>query len=357
VRDIYELGAARPNIAAGIAIGMSVALIAVAVLAFLRARRRSKIAAEEAASIMDPTALQEGEVVLSGVVEHAEGHDVAVRVEITQEGSESESSGSWSHRWTEVDRETKVAPFYLKLADGTRVRVEPPRTVEVADDLDGKVLISQILRKRTAELIPGETVHAHGWIERGGDAEPSGYRDVAWGWVLRPANGRMMLSSHPLGEGLKKRAAFHRRFAIRALVVLGIFQIVLFGYYRRALAGSVDEAVVIDRQMSTYEDSDGDTQHDYTLILAVKGATQIVEVYEDDWELTVKGEHLPILRNNSTWELGERPTMSYPRVVILIVLALGVMLLYKMRRVSSRPWFRRKVVDLGSGRLTNKTGS
>ncbi len=350
---------ARPTIALVMIVGLSLALLWMAVVAFMRARRRTKIAAEEAASLSDPNApLQEGEIVLSGIVEHAPAHDVAVRVEITQEGTEHESSGSYSHRWTEVDRTTTVSPFYLVLRDKTRVRVEPPKTVEVADDLDHKVLISDKRRIRSAELVPGESLHAHGWLERGGDAEATaGYRDVAWGWLLRPANKRMMLSSHPLGDGLRKRVAFHRRYGMAAVFGFLILQISLLGYYARAF-GTVEEATVIDRTVSQYEDSDGHTHYDYLLKLELPGEpTQYtMEVYDDAFASTSKGERLPILRGWG-WELGARPTVPGWRLMVGLLLVIALPLIYKLRRVATRPWFRRKVVDKGSGRLTNDTES
>jgi len=362
LRVIYEDGAARPTIALIMIVGLSLTLLGFATLAFMRARRRIKIAAEEAASLADPNAqLQEGEIVLSGIVEHAPEHDVGVRVEIIQDGTEHESSGSYSHRWTEVERTTKVAPFYLVLPDKTRVRVEPPQNVEVADNLDQKVLISDTRRIRRAELVPGESLHAHGWLERGGEAQATaGYRDVAWGWLLRPANKRMMLSSYPLGDGLRKRARFHRRYGIYAVIGFLIFHATLVGFHAR-MAGTVSEAIVLDRTVEEWEDSDGDLQHNYRLDLAVPGPSELqphaVLVDDDDFDDTFKGQHLPIRGSTNGWSLGTRPTVSNIRLVISLLLVIGLLVTYRFRRVASRPWFRRKVVDKASGHLTNETES
>jgi len=122
----------------------------------------------------------------------ADDHAVAVRIDVTQHGTEDESSGSYSYKWTETGRAIIVRPFYLELADGTRVRVLAPKNVQVADALDQKVLISNTVRKLSAELVPGETLHAQGWLERGstrmpgGETRESGYRDATYEWQLVP---------------------------------------------------------------------------------------------------------------------------------------------------------------------------
>jgi hypothetical protein len=349
--DLYEeIDMASATAVAAIAI-VSCVLLAFAVLALLRARSRAALAAAEAARMSSdkPAELREGEILLAGVVEHAPGHEVAVRVEIQQHGEESESSGSWSHRWTEIDRKTIVAPFYLKLADGTRVRVEAPRDVEVADDLDGKVLISNTSRIRSAELIPGESVYAQGWLERGDDAmiPEAGYRDVTWGWVLRPARGRMLLSSHPLGAGLRSRADFHRWYGRLALVLLAIFHVTLAGFYSRASA-KVVEGTIVELKHSTSTDSDGDTVNHYDIDVATpSGRRHEFSLASSDFGRLQRGIKVPVRGG----QLGAGPTLAYPHVAIAMFLVMSLLVTYRLRRRASRPWYRRRVNDSGSGRL------
>lgn len=104
-----------------IVLGSYALLLVVAIVLCLRYRRR----AARAEAAFDPTApLEPGEALLLGTVEHAHGEETAVRVEVTQEGSESESSGAWSHTWTERERLVRGRPFYLRHASDRRIRVE-----------------------------------------------------------------------------------------------------------------------------------------------------------------------------------------------------------------------------------------
>lgn len=355
---VYEHGDVAPATALVAIVATSVVLLVLAVLARARARRRDRLAAEEAAALRDPAgALREGECVLSGVVEHAPGHDVAVRVEITQHGTESESSGSWSHRWTEVDRRVVVAPFFLKLPDGTRVRVEPPRDVDVADDLDRKVLISRRSRVRSAELVPGEVIHARGRLERGGDASPeaaTGYRDVEWGWVLRPARRRMMLSSRPLGEGLRQRAVFHRFYSGVAVFVLAVFHVSLAGYYTRA-CGRVEQATVLDTKHERERDGDGDLVDTYlvTVKLSDRVRPTTREVDADAYRSARAAETIPVRRGALNSSYGARPTAGTTHLLVAAIGTALLLIAYHRRRQGSRPWFRRRVDEQGSGRLSN----
>jgi hypothetical protein len=353
MRDVYYPINASPTGTLAIVIIGSAVLLTIVGLGLVRAARRSAIARKEAASSHDTTlGLHDGEVVLSGVVEHAPEETVAVRVEITQAGTESESSGSWSHAWTETDRRVIVAPFYLRLPDNTKVRVEPPRDVDVADQLDGKVLVNDTKRVLSAELIPGETLHAHGWLERGGDAMPTGgYRDIAWGWVLRAVNGRMMLSSLPLGDGFRSRARFHRRWSIYAFVVLAIMHASFLPFYSR-MFGQAETVTVHDKRIDPYEDSDGNAQESHVLGLTHhNGERSDVSLDEEDWEPAYKGERLPIRRGSYDWDLGAKASLTYPHLIVVLSFPLTMLVLYGHRRVKSRPWYRRKVVDTGQGRL------
>jgi hypothetical protein len=352
VMDLYAGWVVSPGLALIVVVLATAAMVSLAVLAFVRARRRATVA-HAAESLRDPS-LREGEVVLTGVVEHADGHDVAVRVELTQIGSESESSGTWSHRWEEVERRTVVAPFYVKLPDGTRVRIEPPPDVDVADDLDRKVLISTTKRIRSAELVPGETIHVRGWLERGGEVTPDatvGYRDVTWGWVLRPVRKRMMLSSRPLGEELRGRAAFHRFYGWLAILALGIVQLSLVFYYSRAL-GDVEPATIVAKEIESSRDEDGDRQVEHLLEVQLRdGSGKLYEVDEADYHRVGHGQTVAARRGGPDWSLGELPTLAIWQVIPTVSGVIVLWMLYHRRRHATRPWYRRRITDHGSGRL------
>ena len=350
--DVYAEWAMPPAIAMFVVAGSLLLLLIGVVVAFGRARRRSLLASSAEASASDePPPLVEGaDVVLSGIVRHHEEHEVAVKVAITQYGSESESSGSWSHSWTEIDREIVLAPFLLELANGQLVLVEPPKNVDVADALDQKVWIDRNKRVLSAELVPGEQIYARGRLERSDRAVPGGaYRDVTWGWALRPTDGQMLLSSEPLGAGMRQRAAFHRRNAWWALVLLVATQLSLVWFYGR-LAAPTERMTVQAKRFYYSTDSEGDrTDHHMITIRGVE-----VEIDDDDYEAILEGTKLPVRVSSLTnWNLGSSATLRTWHGAIIATAPFVFWIGYRARRQSTRPWFRRKVNESGAGRLPN----
>ncbi len=350
--DVYAEWAMPAVIAIFVVGGCLIALVSGVLAAFLRARRRTLLAASAEASVGDePPLLVEGlDVVLSGIVRHHEGHDVAVKVAVTQYGSEAESSGSWSHSWTEIDREIILAPFLLELANGQRVLVEPPKNVDVADALDQKVWIDRNKRVLSAELVPGEHIYARGRLERSDQAAPAdAYRDVQWGFTLRPTGGQMLLSSEPLGAGMRKRATFHRRNGWWALTLLVATQLSLVWFYGRVAASP--EVMSVESKRYYYStDSEGDTTDHH--MIKIRGVE--VEVDGDDYDRILQGTRLPIrIASSTNWNLGASPTLRWWHGAIIAVAPLVFWIGYRARRRSTRPWFRRKVNEEGMGRLPN----
>jgi hypothetical protein len=347
---IYASGAMSPELALLVVAGSAIALATGVVVGLVRARHRNRLAEAAEASVgAKPPRLVEGsDVVLTGVVRHAAERDVAVKISVTQQGSESESSGSWSHSWTEIDREIVLAPFLLELADKTHVLVEPPRNVDVADTLDQKVWIARDRRVLSAELVPGEMIYARGRLERSDQVVATrGYRDVEWGWTLRPSHGQMLLSSEPLGAGLRKRAEFHRHFAWYALALLAATQLSLVWFYARVAGQTVTETVT---DTGTYETTDNDGDTHYHAAVEVKHTE--IEIDGDDFSRVAKGDNVPIrFASDDNWQLGSSPTIHWGHGLVLGFVSIGVWLSYRGRRRSSRPWFRRKVNETGSGRL------
>jgi hypothetical protein len=354
VIDAYASGALPPTLAAIMSVVLSVALATAACLGFVRARRRQALARRAEMDLAGTAPLVDGETVLTGIVEHAPGAEVAVRVEVVQTGSESQGSGGWSHKWIETDRRITVRPFYLRLDDGQRVRVEPPRDVDVADALDGKVLIDRHQRVLVAELVPGERIHARGSLDRSGDPIPSAtsYRELDRDWALGPAHGRMLLSSEPLGAGMRQRAAFHRRAAWTASIAFAVLHLTLVPYYTR-LAGDVVPAKLLSAHHYVTSDSDGDDEVHYVWQLDVGK----VEVGEGAYHAVPTGARVATRRGSiGGWQLGARPTIGLLHASLATGLVFLLLFLeYKMRR-ATRPWFRRKVEETGSGELPEVPG-
>lgn len=354
ILDIRPIADLNPTASWIVVIGGSLLNLWMIIAATARVRQRRKLAREAAALLDHVHELREGEVVLTGVVEHADEHDVAVKIDITQHGTESESSGSWSHKWLEVDRKIVVKPFYLVLADGTKIRVLAPPNVEVADELDQKVMIRDDHRVLSAELVPGEALHAQGRLERGSILKPggeTGYRDAAYEWQLVPSHGRMLLSSEPLGSGLEARAGFHRRYAIRFACVFVLLQILFLNFYSRALAP--DRAVMLsNKTIEESTDDDGDIVHTTHLILQIDRENHDFQVDRDDFDRAMPGTDIVVRKGLLFgWDLGNKPTLFIGNFIASILLGSMMWIIYLVRRKNTRPWFRRRMNSSGSGRL------
>jgi hypothetical protein len=354
--DLYASADVPPVIAAFVVVSAIVLLGLGIVVGVVRGARRAVVARRSERSMGDEKhPLVEGkDVVLCGIVRHLEASDVAVKVSITQAGSESESSGSWSHSWTEIDREIVVAPFLLELPNKQIVRVDPPRNVDVADALDQKVWIDRNHRVLSAELVPGEKIWARGRLERSDIAMPSAaYRDVAWGWALGPTDGQMLLSSEPLGAGMRERSRFHRRYAWIAAGILVAIQMSLGWFYGRIVAPTIVAEVESKRYYQT-TDSDGDT-HDHYLITLVPDTNvddHGVHIDDADFELLDRGSRVPLrYASHTNWNLGVEPTLAIWHSLFVFFLPFIFWVAYAMRRRGSRPWFRKKVNESGGGRL------
>lgn len=357
VTNVYHAADVGPVLSL-IAVVLSTAIaLVLAVSCYARARKRRRLADAEAAMLERSQEregpLEEGEILLSGVVEHAPGHEVAVRVDVTQHGTESESSGTWSYRWEEVDREVIVKPFYVRLADGTRVRVLAPPDVEVADALDRKVLVSKSKRVLSAELIPGEAIHVHGRLERGEAVIPSreaGYRDAPREWQLVPAHGRMLLSSEPLGTGMAARAAFHRKYGRRAVFLVVILQLTFANFWIRTFA-SDEPAKVVQKELRVEEDSDGDPVERHFVILQVDGELADVHIDSNDFPRVSEHGTVAIRRGAFGWEIGGGGTLFFFHAIAAVLFSIALHIAYAFSRPASRPWYRRQVAHSGSGRL------
>jgi hypothetical protein len=350
-----------PFISAIAAYGLSAGFLALVIIARVLRLRYRAVARRAEAEFSPDAPLCAGEIILHGTVEHAVKAPHAVRVEVTQEGSEAESSGSWSHSWKEVDRRLLVHPFYLRLSrGGARIRVEPDAKAYLVDDLDGIVCVNTARRVRIAELTPGEEVYVHGVLSHGLDPEASaGYRDDHHALVLRsPARRPMLLSSEPLGERFLQRARLHGGVAAFLLVVFAIWQLILLPYHARVAVGESVEATIVKLNHYTTTDSEGDVVNHYQLQTSVPRLGGFKdEVSHETFAQLREGQRVPVVVAPRIYPWVDRAIFGARaslHVAEEIVLALSLALAavgYFYHARSSLPWYRRKVNESYSGRL------
>lgn len=353
--EIYPQDHLAPSTSLAFVVGYGCLLALFTLVLVYRSLMRVRLARAAEASFDATRALEEGPTVIAGVVEYAEGERTAVRVEVEQKGTEAEQSGTWTHYWTETSRKTIVRPFYLRLPNAQRVLVTPPADVDVADALDGKVLVETTRRIRFAELTAGEQIFARGALHRAFDPESSpstaGYREQAKGWRLDPDGGKMLLSSEPLGAGLRARALFHRR-ALWGVVVMAVAACGLVYTFQERLRRGELEVATVQQLVHSTEESDDGVSHYYECHALLPTKTVLVEnLDEDDWNRLAKGERVMLLVAPHSWQMGARATLhAFAAVLISIATAIGL-IVYGWMRSSSRPWYRRKVVEAYGGRL------
>ncbi len=346
----------------GLGLALPLVMILVALVAWSRARWRARA---WRASQGEGEVLVEGDVVLQGTVEHAAGSSVAVRVEITQVGTEKIKKDEWRHRWKEVDRKVTANPFYIAEVRGKRVRVEPSEDLVLVDAMDQTTVLDHDRRVRAAELTAGEQVFAMGSLQRAHDPEAAqGYRGQSTPLVLRPPKkGRMMLASEPLQARFERTARFHIIWVIVWGIILLIFQLVAFRYHVRHWLGETVHAEVIHKEKytSTSGQRGGATPH-YVIKCQVGDRQYDEELQSGQYHAITVGDSVPVRRVPwwpSNQQVGATATVYFALglvSVILLPLVLGFHLRIVYRR---RPWWDHRLIDGGSGPLAepNESGA
>ncbi|WP_437668904.1 hypothetical protein [Sorangium sp. So ce131] len=329
-------------------------LLVIAAIALRLSLRQRRAAARAGAAVKGDAALTPGEAVVVGTVELAQGADVAVRVEVEQHGTESESSGVWRHLWSETGRRVHVHPFYLRHASGGLVRVEPGEDVALVDALDGMIRVDPTRRVRIAEIAPGERVFARGELRRAPDPEASaqGYREKALGYVLVPSRGQpMLVSSEPLGERFARRAAFHRRWAVVAVVAWLAFNAAFAGFHaRRWLGETVDVRVTQLRE----DDSDDDHPRFEVAMRAADGVVFSDEVSHATFG-RLRGVEQLKARYVPSWPSASAAgpdVTAHSAAYVAFPLLGAIALAYAIRAQATKPWYEKKLNEQGSGKLT-----
>jgi hypothetical protein len=347
----------------GVLLAVPLLLVAFSLLNIARYRRR----ATQAEAAYDPGApLATGEATLFGTVEQAQDADVAVRVEVDQHGEEAESSGSWTHTWTEVDREVKVHPFYIRHASGERIRVDPTEKVFLVDAMDGVIRINLTQRTRVAELTAGEQVFAMGTLTRELDPEPrssegGAYRGAPTGYVLRrPASSPVLLSTEPLGRRFRSRAWLHCISILFILPFVVGSHLLLLPYHLR-MAGSTVEGEITRLKYYTTKDDEGGTVHHHDVWIDVPDVGEVEDEVPGRIYAQLKvGDRipvrLPVWRPASWAGVGPHATANLGGVIVsLIVLGLLVTCYVVVPR--RKRWYEGRVVDSGSGKLEESLAS
>ncbi|MBK9265124.1 MAG: hypothetical protein IPM54_35755 [Polyangiaceae bacterium] len=300
-----------------------------------------------------------GPAVLFGEVEYAQGASVAVRVDVDQDGEETESSGVWSHKWTEKNRRVDIAPFYLRVAEDKRIRIESTREVFLVDSMDGIIRVELTKRTRYAELTPGEKIYACGELVRAHDPESpteGGYRSSREALVLRPMPKQpMLLSTEPLGARFRERASFHGVVVVLTAIVAILCHAFFFGFHARRYLGQTVDANITMLHDFTTRDGEGDiTRHCRVWLNPANGPIFSDDVDALKCDQLREGDVVPvrlvpgILSSRST--IGPDVTVS-TGAFMFIPLVLSAWFAYRHNEKATRPWYMNKVVDTAPGRL------
>jgi len=337
----------------------------------LRKMMQSRRKAREAKLLEDAHApLALGNRFVSGTVELARGEARAIDVTITQSGRQQKTKNGHSHSFTEVHRETRARPFYLRHASGARIRVEPPRDVLLVDELDQFEWHERNTRRRRAELVPGEWAVVEGVLEEGSDPEadpsPVGYRTAPnRGHCMRPPReGRMEVSSEHLSRRHELRARLFLKTIFAVVLTATLGNVFLFGYWDRVIEGKDVVADLTKKDIYTTRDSKGRTTTHYGLYVAYEDGAgrrvnRVIDVDDSDYEIILVDRTRVWVRATESFRsltsLGSGVSLSvmgYCFAWIPFFIALGI--------VSSanghRRWYEGRVNDSGSGELPNPSG-
>ncbi len=337
----------------------------------IREIRRARRAAAEADTVIKPGApLFEGARFVAGTVELAQGETDAVRVTVTQDGSEHSSKNGTTHTWTEVERETRARPFYLRHGSGARIRVEPPEDVLLVDKLDQKEWHDAFRRRLRAELLPGEWAVVEGRLHKAPDPEGTetvGYRQAnAMGWTMKPSPRKgMHVSTEDLSRRHSLRArAFER--TCRWVVLLALLMNVPLSTYRaRVFFG--ENTVLTYFGKTTYETYDSKRRS--TLHYAVQVGNEpepdathykaiTIEIDEDDHNTLVYDKALIWMRVvpgvPMAMALGQGSSVK--TLLWAIAGAIVGLALYRTRKTHMyRRWYESRVLEKGTGKLAAPT--
>ncbi len=334
------------------------ALVAVAAQRAVAFHRR---AAQARAAHDTEQALAEGEAIVSGTVEYDAEQPGAIEIEITEEGTEHHAPAGTIHSWTEVDRRVQVRPFYLRRAEGERIRVEPNERTRLVDEIDGCRLVGANQRICTVKLSPGERVLATGVLRRTADpsAPVAGYRDAPMSWTFVDSpRAPLFLSTRPLDERLTRWRRLHLRWlAVFALALTGA-QIVLLGHHARVLAGEIAWAEVTNRDHTVKPGAWNEDRHYRAMTAELPwGDVVVQDVDATSFERAPFGSRVPVQHLHHWFaQYGRHSTIHFAVGAGVVGGFIALVLLYAAAIHRARPWYTEPTVSRGKGPLDPKTG-
>ena len=233
-----------------VASGRAMVVYAVRARRFGRQAREARRMADAEAATLD-----EGDTVLNGFVEYAPEQSHAMRVTLEQEGSESESSGSWTTSWNENGRRViTVAPFFVVHESGERV--EPGADARLENDVVAITHRTNVKhRQRIAEIVEGDDVWVTGILRKEADAGGQGGYRGGMVWVMRPARSEPMVVSVQGPETrLNRRAVASRWLAIALALTFVVATVTQIRFYMLLAGGHTASARITSmKEISTDE--------------------------------------------------------------------------------------------------------
>ena len=302
------------------------------------------------------------QTVVGVVVNEAGAEGPPVALTIRQEGEQRQGKHGPFVVWREVRRDVRARPFYLRLDASTRVRVEPRvEGIAYMDDLESPVREPLAnTRTRTARVDPGERVFVRGELVRAVDPEGAdgGYRDGgARGLVLRPAAEGILVSSHPVDLGFRRRAAHHALFASLGLAGLMALQGFAWADYRALRRGGmVEMGVVVQRWTRAVRKGRRSVMHYGVEARLPDGVLVSAEVSSAAWLDSFQTTPMPftvrrgarLIAQAGAGEVG----VPQPAGVLASVVTLLGVFLHAISAYTRRAWYdRRAVTDREPGTL------
>lgn len=342
----------------------AIAFIAIAwcVLEILEARR----AARQAKRIEESNLLlHEGARFVRGQVEFSEGTNLAIRVTISQEGTQRAYKNGHTHTWTEIDRQIEALPFYVRTTNGDRIRVEPPVDVMLVDRLDQMEWLAPAFRRRRAELTSGEGAVVEGRLEQGMDPElhgPNGtYRTTgSKGWIMKPTKRRgMYVSTESLSRRHELRARAFSRTMIFVVIINVIAASVLFQYRTSLLFGRNVAATYGGKKHYQTRDSKGRVIGHYAALVSYMDdpnyvfSEQVDLDYDDFVKLPQKSGRIwlrYVPGKNWATTLGVGVSVN-SALLIISAIFVGIGFYRVIRAKLHRRWYEGHVVEQGHGPL------
>jgi len=298
--------------------------------------------------------LAPGPMCIRGAVELAPGSEIAVRVEIDQLGAEHKGKGkdNWSHSWTELARRTTAAGFFV-LDDRGRVRVEPDDRTLLIDKLDREVPKSKVFRTRVAEVTEGEQVYVVGVLDGAPASGGGAYRETS-GVVMRaPADGRLLISTEPLGDRFRAAMRMQRGFAIFFAAFMLVFAVFDLGVYLRFSSGRSEVGTIV---RTKHHGGKGpycelDVELPSKKVVNVDTGSSLCS----NRSLKARGPDVDgarvnvfVVGDDSFAHLGSVPAIHIANLGIAAFLLVCSIVAYFLR---ARPWYESKVVDRVPGKL------